>query len=186
MCLDTHIACESYSSDNPFICQQRSCLWYHRAIRFQTRYNWILNKYCEFNNQNKASNLWLQILLWRSKDSLHFYLSTTIMSLIPSSYQISDAIHLDSQYVLLAKFEFTPATKSAICDREYLFLLLDLENFKVCTNSFNRNWSMQCTVKDGSDLITVNFKGRFFGFRDSARVSFQRNLMEKAYFGLRI
>ena len=35
---------------------------------------------------------------------------------------------------------------------------------------------MQCTVKDGSDLITVNFKGRFFGFRDSARVSFQRNL----------
>ena len=61
-----------------------------------------------------------------------------------------------------------------------IFLLLELENFKVCTNSFNRNWSMQCTVKDGSDLITVNFKGRFFGFRDSARVSFQRNLMKKS------
>ena len=132
-----------------------------------------ISMYCEFNNQNKANNLWLQILLWRSKDSLHFYLLTTIIELsdfrcdtFGFSIRTIGKIWIHSCYKV-----------SYLWSR--IFLLLELENFKVCTNSFNRNWSMQCTVKDGSDLITVNFKGRFFGFRDSARVSFQRNLMKK-------
>ena len=113
-----------------------------------------------------------------------FILSTTIMPLISSSYQILDAIHLDSQYVFtIGKIWIHSCYKVSYLWGylwSWIFLLLELENFKVCTNSFNRNWSMQCTVKDESDLITVNFKGRFFGFRDSARVSFQRNLMKKS------